>query len=77
MRFLSRNIGLGIKLNLLVLVVLVLLLVSVVLLLTSNTQNLTEEIGGGRIAEESVIMERRLAEIERELSLEIRFLAAF
>lgn len=47
MRFLSRNIGLGIKLNLLVLVVLVLLLVSVVLLLTSNTQNLTEEIGGG------------------------------
>lgn len=76
MRFLSRNIGLGIKLNLLVLVVLVLLLVSVVLLLTSNTRNLTEEIGGGRIAEESAIMERRLAEIERELSLEIRFLAA-
>jgi signal transduction histidine kinase len=50
------------------------LLVGIVVLLNHNTQNLTEEVGGELISEETNIIERRLAEIQSELSVNANFL---
>ena len=71
---LFTNISLGVKLNILVLSVMGILLLGIVILLNHNTQNLTEEVGGERIAEETNIIERRLAEIEDELRVNANFL---
>jgi signal transduction histidine kinase len=71
-----RNISLSIKLNLLLLLVLGVLLLATVLLLFFNTQNLTEEIGSERIAEEVNIMQKRLAEVENELQVDVNFMAS-
>jgi signal transduction histidine kinase len=70
------NRNLGVKLNLLVLSVLGILLLGVAILLTSNTQNLTREVGGERIAQEANIIQSRLAEVEQELSVDIDFLVS-
>ncbi len=71
---LFRNTGLGVKLNILVLSVMGILLIGIVILLNRNTQRLTEEVGGERIAEEVNIVERRLSEIQAELSVNANFL---
>lgn len=71
---LYRNTSLGVKLNILVLSVMGILLVGVVILLNHNTQNLTEEVGGELIAEETNIIERRLDEIQSKLSVNANFL---
>jgi signal transduction histidine kinase len=68
------NLNLGVKLNILLLLVLSILFVGVVILLNRNTDNLTKEVGGERIAEEANIMERRLAEVEEDLMADINFL---
>lgn len=68
-----RNVGFAVKLNILVLLVLALLLIGVVFLLVANTQNLTREIGGERLAEEVDIIRSRLAEIEREILVDTNF----
>lgn len=68
------NLRLGVKLNLLLLVVLSILLVGVVILLVRNTNNLTNEVGGERIAEEANITKSRLVEAETELTVDINFL---
>ncbi|HEX2905248.1 MAG TPA: HAMP domain-containing sensor histidine kinase [Phototrophicaceae bacterium] len=73
---LLKNISLGVKLNLLLLLVLGVLLGATVLLLVSNTRSLTEEIGNERIAEEVNIMQSRLAEMEKELSVDVDFLSS-
>jgi signal transduction histidine kinase len=73
MILLYKNASLAVKLNLLVLLVLAVLLVGVVLLLIHNTQNLTQEIGGERIAEEVNIIQSRLAEIEKQLLVDTNF----
>jgi signal transduction histidine kinase len=69
-----RNISLGVKLNILVLSAMGILLLGVVILLNRNTHNLTEEVGGERIVEETKIIERRLAEIQEELQVNANFL---
>ncbi len=69
-----RNISLGVKLNILVLSAMGILLLGVVILLNRNTHNLTEEVGGERIIEETNIIERRLAEIQDELRVNANFL---
>lgn len=71
---LYRNMSLGVKLNILVLSVMGILLVGIVFLLNHNTQDLTEEVGGELIAEETHIIERRLAEIQSELRVNADFL---
>ncbi len=70
------NLSLGVKLNALVLTVLGVLLLGVVLLLNRNTENLTKEVGGERIAEEANIIQSRLAEVEDELTVDINFLVS-
>ncbi|HEX3053127.1 MAG TPA: ATP-binding protein [Aggregatilineaceae bacterium] len=70
------NLSLGVKLNALVLTVLGVLLLGVVLLLNRNTENLTKEVGGERIAEEANIIGSRLAEVEDELTVDINFLVS-
>jgi signal transduction histidine kinase len=71
-----KDMSLGIKLSLLLLLVLGILLLSTILLLVFNTQNLTQEVGSERIAEEVSITQSRLAEIERELAVDINFMAS-
>lgn len=71
-----RDTSLSIKLNLLLLFVLGILLLATVLLLTFNTGKLTEEIGSERIAEEVNIMQKRLAEVEQELTVDVSFTAS-
>lgn len=68
------NLNLGVKLNFLLVLVLSILLVGVVILLNRNTENLTKEVGGERIAEEANIMESRLVEVEEDLMADINFL---
>jgi signal transduction histidine kinase len=71
---LFRNTSLGVKLNILVLSVMGILLIGVVILLNHNTQKLTEEVGGELIAEETNIIESRLAEIQSNLGVNANFL---
>jgi signal transduction histidine kinase len=71
-----RDVGLGVKLSVLLLLVLGVLLLSTVLLLISNTQNLNEEVGAERISEEVNIIDRRLREFERELAVDVNFLSS-
>jgi signal transduction histidine kinase len=71
-----RNISLSIKLNLLLLMALGILLIATILLLFFNTGRLTEEIGNERIAEEVNIMQKRLAEVEKELGVDVNFIAS-
>lgn len=71
-----KDMSLRIKLSLLVLAVLGILLLFTTLLLIFNTRTLTQEVGSERIAEEVSIMESRLAEVERELAVDINFLAS-
>jgi signal transduction histidine kinase len=71
-----RDTSLSIKLNLLLLFVLGILLLATVLLLAFNTGKLTEEIGSERIAEEVNIMQKRLAEVEKELTVDVSFTAS-
>lgn len=70
------NISLSIKLNLLLLLGLGVLLLTTVMLLFFNTQNLTNEIGSERVAEEVNIMQKRLAEVEEELGVDVNFMAS-
>lgn len=70
------NISLSIKLSFLLLLVLGVLLVATILLLYSNTANLTEEIGSERIAQEVNIMKNHLAEIEKQLVVSVNFTAS-
>lgn len=69
-----RHVSLAVKLNVLVLLVLALFLVGVVFLLIRNTQDLTEKIGGEKITEEVNIIHSRLAEIEKQLLDNTRFI---
>lgn len=62
-----RNVGLAVKLNVLVLLVLALFLFVVVFLLVRNTQDLTQKIGGEKINEEVKIIQSRLSQIEKQL----------
>jgi signal transduction histidine kinase len=71
-----RDAGLGFKLSVLLLLVLGVLLFSTVALLISNTQDLIEEVGSERITEEVRIIQRRLSEFERELSVDVNFIAS-
>ncbi len=70
------DLRLGVKLNALVLFVLGILLFCVVILLNRNTNNLTREVGGERIAEEANIIESRLTEVEDELTVDVNFLVS-
>jgi len=56
--------------------VMALLLIGFVFLLIRNTRNLTEEIGGERIIEEVNIIQSRLAEIEREMTVDVDFVVS-
>jgi signal transduction histidine kinase len=71
-----RDLSLGIKLSLLLLLVLGVLLLFTILLLSFNTRTLTEEVGSERIAEEVSILQSRLTEIERELTVDVNFIAS-
>lgn len=71
-----NNLGIGVKLTLLLLMVLGIFLFTTVTLLSSNTQNLTQEIGSERIAEEASILTSRLEEIEDALTVDVNFLAS-
>ncbi|NLX09995.1 MAG: HAMP domain-containing protein [Chloroflexi bacterium] len=70
-----RRPGLGVKLNLYVLFVLLLFLVSIVFLLNRNTDSLTKQVGSDRVGEEVKIFEKRLAETQDKLLIDINFLA--
>jgi len=70
------NISLSIKLSFLLLLVLGVLLVATILLLYSNTATLTEEIGSERIAQEVNIMKNHLAEVEKQLVVNVNFTAS-
>jgi len=69
-----RDMGLAVKLTLLLLLALSILLLSTVLLLASNTQTLTQEVGTERIGEEVAIVQGQLAQLERELQTDINAL---
>ncbi len=71
-----RDVGLGVKLSLLLFAVLGVLLLATVLLLRANTENLTNEVGTERIIEEVNIVQRRLSEFERELAVDLSFLSS-
>src|SRR4051794_30196526 len=71
-----RNLGLGFKLSLLLVIVLIILLCSTIFLLNTNTQKLTEEVGGERVSEEVKIIESRLTEIEKSLTVNADFLTS-
>lgn len=68
-----KNTSLGVKLSILVLLAISLLLVGIVVLLIRNTQNLTQEVGGEQIAEQVMIFQSRLREIEQELLVDTNF----
>jgi signal transduction histidine kinase len=70
------SISVSIKLNFLLLMVLVVLLTATVLLLISNTNILTQEIGSERVTEEVKIIQKRLAEQENELDVDVNFMAS-
>lgn len=70
------NLSINIKLNLLLIFVFSILLVTTMLLLSSNTATLTEEIGSERIAQEVSIMNNHLAEVQKELLVNVNFTAS-
>ncbi|MCA9916138.1 MAG: hypothetical protein KC496_22435, partial [Anaerolineae bacterium] len=71
-----KNASLAVKLNSLVLLVLAMLLVGVIFLLIQNTESLTQEIGGERIAEEVNIIQNRLEELKREMLVDTNFIVS-
>src|SRR5947208_14392322 len=71
-----RDIGLAVKLSLLLLLVLGLLLLSTILLLTLNTQTLTQEVGNERIGEEVNVLQSQLTQLENGLNVDINFLVS-
>lgn len=70
-----RQPGLGVKLDVYVLFVLLIFLVSIVFLLNRNTESLTKQVGSDRVSEEVKIFEKRLAEMQDKLLVDINFLA--
>jgi signal transduction histidine kinase len=73
---LLKNFNLAVKLSILVFLALTVMLVGVVSLLVLNTRILTEEIGGERVNEEVNIIQKRLAEIEKELLVDTNFVVS-
>ncbi len=69
-----RDIGLGIKLSLILLVFLGILLISLISLLVFNTQNLTQEVANEQISQELNTLGNRLDEIQRNIESDISFL---
>lgn len=70
-----KNIRLAVKLIFLVLLVLGVLLLATVILLNRNTNRLTQEIGSEQASQEVNLIENRLAEVERQLLVDINFFA--
>lgn len=71
-----RDLGLGVKLSALLLLVLGALLLLTIFLLITNTENLNKEVGIERITEQTVLVQRRLAEFERELAVDVNFISS-
>lgn len=69
-----RDLGLGVKLTLILLVFFGILLISLILLLIHNTQNLTQEVASEQIIQEINTVTSRLDEIQRNVETDISFL---
>ncbi len=71
-----RDLGLGVKLSALLLLVLGILLLLTAFLLITNTQNLNKEVGTERITEQTLLVQQRMAEAERELTVDVNFISS-
>ncbi len=71
-----RDLGLGVKLSALLLLVLGILLLLTAFLLITNTQDLNKEVGTERITEQTVLVQQRMAEAERELAVDVNFISS-
>ena len=69
-----RNLSIGVKINLVIVVAVGLLTVAILLLQTSASNTLIEDIGQFRIRQETVLIELHLVQMQEELETKVNIL---